>query len=549
MKKVLIIVSVLLVAICGMGYFAMKGMAAKAKEASTKKEPAVKVEKTDLSQNVVDTGVVDAGKTVEVKSRVSGRVAKLFVDEGATVTKGQLIAIIDPKETQLKVEQDRAQLRGARSAVRRAGIEIRQRNVTSKAAYERAKLRIAQLEKELNVQPTLTNAGVKSAEAAYQSAIKRREELVRVTHPNERSSVNGNLEDSKSSLENAEREYNRKKDLAERGYVPQREAEAAKLQYDLAKSKFDTAQTRKERLADQEDLALRQADEQIKQTRADLDRAMANRVQDAGKREELLAARQSLRDAEAALSDPAALMAGQEQTQASADQIATSLRDSERQLGETEIRSPIDGVVTKKLVQEGELVTSIGSFSNGTPIMKIEDRTAMLVKLQVNEIDVTRLKLNMAAKLTVDSLSGKELDGLVTKIAPSSVANEQSGSTSTAATTGTVVKYNVEVEITTKIPELKSGMSARCTLVANSRKGVLAIPAGYIGKEEGKKFVLVKSGKSTPEKKFVTTGLEASGKVEILNGVNEGAELEKPEYKGPPRAGAFGGPGDGGGGG
>src|SRR5688500_8305406 len=81
-----------------------------------KKESLATVTRGELIVKVVETGTIDAVKSVEVKSRASGRLARLLVDEGDFVEKGQLIGVIDPRETQLRVEQDAAQLRGARSA-------------------------------------------------------------------------------------------------------------------------------------------------------------------------------------------------------------------------------------------------------------------------------------------------------------------------------------------------------------------------------------------------------------------------------------------------
>src|SRR5205823_5832479 len=95
--------------------------------ADAKADATVKVSRQDLSVKVVETGTVDAVKSVEVKSRVSGRLKRLLVDEGDHVKAGQLIAVIDPKETELAVRQQEAQLRGAVSQVKRTGIEAAQR--------------------------------------------------------------------------------------------------------------------------------------------------------------------------------------------------------------------------------------------------------------------------------------------------------------------------------------------------------------------------------------------------------------------------------------
>jgi len=104
-------------------------------------------------------------KTVEVKSRISGRVARLLVDEGDYVTKGQLIGVIDPQETELQVKQTRAQLRGAQSAVRASDARIQQSRQTALNAIERQRSIIRQLEAENKVQPDLTRNAISTAPA------------------------------------------------------------------------------------------------------------------------------------------------------------------------------------------------------------------------------------------------------------------------------------------------------------------------------------------------------------------------------------------------
>src|SRR5690349_17584308 len=96
------------------------------------------VERGNVTVEVVETGSLQAVKTVEVKSRVSGRVKSLIVDEGQLVHAGDLIAEIDPQETQLAVNQSAAQVRGAEAGAQRQSIEIAQRRVTARNALAKA---------------------------------------------------------------------------------------------------------------------------------------------------------------------------------------------------------------------------------------------------------------------------------------------------------------------------------------------------------------------------------------------------------------------------
>lgn len=107
------------------------GVAVAFSHGSTKIDPSklAKVEKGDLAKSVVATGKVEPITKVEVKSKASGIVTKLYVEYGDRVKKGQLLAQLDKEEIAAGVEQSRAALQAAEA------------NLTSaKADYERAKV-------------------------------------------------------------------------------------------------------------------------------------------------------------------------------------------------------------------------------------------------------------------------------------------------------------------------------------------------------------------------------------------------------------------------
>lgn len=503
---------------------------------------AIEVERGDLNVQVVETGTVDAVKAVEVKSRVAGRVEKLLVDEGSVVKAGDVIAVIDPKETQLRVDQDRAQLRGAQSAVARTSIEIQQRRVTAKSAFDRAKARLAQLEKELQAQPTLTRTQIEAAETAYNTAVQARDQLVTTTQPNDRTEAQSAVREAEANEANARQELERRRNLLDKGYVAVKAVEDAQLQMALASTRLQSARDRLSRLEAQQGIERRQADERVRQTKADLERAKANAIQDDIKRKEFESAQAALEEARAGLRDVQVLERSRDQSRATVDQLQSVLRDSQRQLGETDIVAPLSGVVTKKLIQEGELVSSLSSFSSGTPIVRIEDRAAMLVQLDINEIDVAKLKLGMEAEVTVDALPDHVFKGRITKIAPASKATGQTSQTSGQSP---VVKYGVEVRIEGGDERLKSGMSAKCVMNAMTRKNVLKVPAEYVGTKDGKTYLAIKPETATStdaDRVYVKTGLETAAYVEIVSGVSAGTKIYKPLFRGPARKGAQFGP-------
>jgi HlyD family secretion protein len=124
-KRLIWIVSVtLLVLVCA-------GVLIAAKAGGTKIDPSklAKVEKGDLAKSVVATGKVTPIVQVEIKSKASGIVKKLYVEYGDRVKQGQILADLDKVEIEAQVRSQKA------------NVEAAEANFTStKADYERAKV-------------------------------------------------------------------------------------------------------------------------------------------------------------------------------------------------------------------------------------------------------------------------------------------------------------------------------------------------------------------------------------------------------------------------
>jgi HlyD family secretion protein len=542
MKKPVIVIFVVIIVLCAVGGLAVKYRMTAAGKTKTVTADAV-VSRGDVSVEVVETGTIDAVKSVEVKSRVSGRLAKLYVDEGDFVKQGQLIAVIDPREAQLKVDQNQAQVSGAQSAVDRANIEIEQRRVTAKAALDQAKAQLVQLELQRKIQTRLTTNSITQAKKSLESAQKEFQKLKKTVHPNEITAAETTKAEAIANYSNAETEYARQQELIKKGYVSRRAVENAKLALDLAKARLASANANYDRIESQHELEISKSESDIDRLRAELDTANANKIQIKTKEEEYKSQVAAVALAKANLRDVEALQKTRDQSVASAKQLGSVLGDSMRELGETEIHSPISGVVTQKLVQEGELVASSNDFSTGTPVIRIEVRDAMLVKLTINEIDIAKLSLGMPAEVTVDALPEKKLKGRVSKIAPASTSVSSSSTEASSLTSEPVVKYNVEVRLVDREPRLKSGMSAKCKMVVVNHPNVLRVPVDYVGKKDDERFVMLAPDKKNPKSKatrvVVKVGDSTGAYTEILSGVKEGQKLVKPDYTGPDRKGVM----------
>ena len=502
-------------------------------------EVPLTVAKGDVGITIIENGTVDSVKTVEIKPQVSGRLIRLLVDEGSVVKAGDLVAIIDPKPTQLQLDSSRAQLIGAQSSVDRTSIEISQRITTSRAAVVNAEARVRQLELDLRSAPALLQAEINQAKANLASAVQDKERFLSNSQPTQRASAKANLEEAEQNLKNAQIDLKRQQELEDKGYVATKTVESASLTVELAKARYGNAKTAYDRIEAGFNSELARAEESIKNAKAALSRASTNLYTLDSKRQDLRSARADLDKARAGLADPSALEKSKLQSKASVMQIQASLQENERLLRETNVYSQISGIVTKRLLQVGENATGLGQFSSGTTIVRIEDRTQMRVKLAVNEIDVARLSIGMDAEVNVDAVPNKTLKGRVSKIAPAKQVAE--GQTALVGS-DSVVKYEVEIMLAEVDPGLKSGMSATCTMRVANKKDVVFLPSEYTEKKGNDYFAYFpaanpKDPKSKPTSVPIKVGLVTSSKIEILSGIKVGDRVVKPEFKGPSRKG------------
>jgi HlyD family secretion protein len=513
-----------------------------------KEERHYKVERGDLVVDVVESGTVEAVKWVDVRPRTGGRVAQLLVEEGDRVQGGQVLAVIDPQETRLMVEGLEAQRRSAVSRLEQARISYETQEREAQAALKQAEARFSQATKEYEAQPSLTATSIEQAEANLENAKRELEILKTATLPQEILDADSRVQEAKATLDNTEAEYTRVQGLLEKGFSSEREVEAAKQQYDTARIRYDAAVKARKLLDTQHPQRLKSAADSVRSAQASYDQAKANEYLVKVSKDAYDSAKAGLAAAQAGLDGVLATKEQITQAQANIDQIGSQLADARRQLSETEIRSPMAGMVTQRYVQIGDLVTALSSFTAGDPVYQIADLSGLKIKLLVNEVDVTKLAVGQEVEITVDAVRGEVFGGTVAKIAPASEAATGVAAMTTSSSNA-VVRFEVEVTVKQADPRLRHGMSARCRIITARAKNVLLLAAEAVGKEPKKgkeeyfamrptgKMVRGEKGKMEEEKERVPLeiGLKGVTKYQILKGAKEGDEFARAPYGGPKR--------------
>ncbi|NJD10045.1 MAG: efflux RND transporter periplasmic adaptor subunit [Gemmatimonadetes bacterium] len=173
--------------------------------------------------------------------------------------------------------------------------------------------------------------------------------------------------------------------------------------------------------------------------------------------------------------------------------------------GYATVRAPIAGVITEKLVESGDVV------STNARLFNLADISSLVVRAGVSELDVVELKTGGPVTLQLDALPGRELTGHIRRIFPS-------GDPTTRL-------VPVEVVIDPASAALvRPGFLARVEFALSTHDNVLLIPASALIGAQGNEAVFsVQDGKAV--RRTVETGLDSRGMVEIRNGLNEGEQI------------------------
>jgi len=136
-------------------------------------------------------------------------------------------------------------------------------------------------------------------------------------------------------------------------------------------------------------------------------------------------------------------------------------------LDESRIQAPIDGIVIHRNVEIGEVVASgLSSYSGGTVLFEIGDPSQMIVRGDIAEIDIGKLRSDLEVGIVVDAYPDTTYRGRVRWIAP--VGQKKQGST--------IVTFDIEIEILEREPRLRQGMSCDLDIVFSSRDSALYLP-------------------------------------------------------------------------
>jgi HlyD family secretion protein len=227
--------------------------------------------------------------------------------------------------------------------------------------------------------------------------------------------------------------------------------------------------------------SLEQLRQGVETARAQLDQAQKNLARQRDLWAQQLTTRESLEKAE---NDVRVAESAQHERERQADaqkaridQERAGLESARYDLSKVRIESPIDGIVTRRNIQEGETAV-IGTMNNaGTVLLTLADMSVIQAEVEVDETNIPRVQLGQNAKISIDALPDKTFKGHVTEIGNSPIQTTNTGTTQ-------ATNFKVVVVVDEPIPEVRPGFTCTADITTATRQHVTSVPIPAVAVRE-----------------------------------------------------------------
>lgn len=183
---------------------------------------------------------------------------------------------------------------------------------------------------------------------------------------------------------------------------------------------------------------------------------------------------------------------------------AISVDKAKYNMEQATLTSPIDGVIAMLNYKKGDIILS----DSAKTMASIINNDTLFIEANIEEADISKLKVGDKAQVTFDAIDGVTLSGEISFISL----------TSTTSSNG-IVTYLVRVLLTnTGTSQVREGMTATIEFVTAEAPGVLTVPVAAVRNINGKPSVELSDGQIVN----VTTNFTDGKKVEVMTGLKEG---------------------------
>jgi HlyD family secretion protein len=157
-----------------------------------------------------------------------------------------------------------------------------------------------------------------------------------------------------------------------------------------------------------------------------------------------------------------------------------SLESARYNLSKVRIESPIDGIVTRRNIQEGETAV-VGTMNNaGTVLLTLADMSVIQAEIEVDETNIPNVQFDPRATIAIDAIPDRTFKGHVTEIGNSPIQTASTG----GSTTQQATNFKVVVVLDEPVPDVRPGFSCTADIVTATRKKAVAVPIPAVAVRE-----------------------------------------------------------------
>jgi HlyD family secretion protein len=185
-------------------------------------------------------------------------------------------------------------------------------------------------------------------------------------------------------------------------------------------------------------------------------------------------------------------------------QERATLDSARYDLSKVRMESPIDGIVTRRNIQQGETAVT-GTMNNaGTVLLILADMSVIQAEVEVDETNIPNVQIGQLAKISIDAIPDRSFKGHVTEIGNSPI-QAAAGAAGTQAT-----NFKVVVVLDEKVPDVRPGFTCTADITTATRKSVISVPIPAVAvrelvyNEEGQ---VVKEPRTDKRRRAQTTDL------------------------------------------
>ncbi len=320
------------------------------------------------------------GSIAVVSAKVPGQVAKVLVRDNQAVKEGDLLVQIDPRDYQARRDQAAAAVAMAEAGSRAAQTEVPLMRDTTRTQVDQAR---AALESAV--------VGVKSSQSVVEETRARLEARKAAV-----AALRADVAAAESVKRKSRLDLERMRMLVKGGFISQRDFEQSESAFETAEAGHESTWRR-----------LGQGEKEVTQAEAEL-QSKVLAVDQARQRE--AEGRAALARSLSQLRQVAIKEAEANRAEARLRETQADLAYAELQLRETQVKGPMDGVVSKKTVEPGQVVQM------GQPLLALVPLESVWVLANFKETQLARVRPGMKVSVAVDGFPGEIFSGTVESI-------------------------------------------------------------------------------------------------------------------------------------